>query len=257
MLKLLYNYILWKIRFFSLVINKKEKSALKVLKKQGIVVIENFYSEKNCNELRENLSQKINNKDKHFHVWKSQDGSDSRLFGVDRIDYSFEAFYQNKFILNVISSYEKSNKFDGFTLGSSLEYAENNLGSGGGWHRDRLDSHQTKAMLYLSDVGEKEGPFQYLYGSHKPRNKIWDHLFFKINIDETRYSDTQVNRLIHKRYKTKIYAAKKGTLIIFDSSGLHRGTPIKSKNKRYSLTNYFWFNQKIPDHIRSLLQKRA
>ena len=257
MLILIRNFILWKIRVFSLKVNKEERFALKVLKKRGIVVLKNFYSAKRCDDLRQNLSQKIKNTDNRFHIWESQDGSDRRLFGVDRIDGYFEDFYKDRFILNVISSYERSNEFDGFTLGSTLKHTENNLGSGGGWHRDRSDSHQTKAMLYLSDVGEEEGPFQYLYGSHKLLNKIYDSLFHGFHFNKTRFNETQVSKLINKRYQTKVFAEKKGTLIIFDSSGLHRGKPIQSKIERSSLTNYFWFNQKIPDHIKSLLQKKA
>lgn len=257
MLKLIYNYILWKIRAFSLKVNKDEQFALKALKKQGIVLLEGFYSEEKCDDLKEKLTQKIKNVDNVYHIWKSQDGSDTRLFGIETIDVCFEDFYTDKFILNVVSSYERSNEFAGFTLGSILEHKANNLGSGEGWHRDRSDAHQTKAMLYLSDVGDEEGPFQYLFGSHKPWNKIYDSLFYRFKINETRFNDNQVNELIDKRYETKIFSAKKGTLIIFDSSGLHRGMPIKSQIKRYSITNYFWFRQKIPDHIKSLLQEKA
>ena len=50
----------------------------------------------------------------------------------------------------------------------------------------------------------------------------------------------------NKKNKITEITAKAGTLILVDTSYLHRGKPLEN-NSRYALTNYF-FSNKFKDH---------
>ena len=52
---------------------------------------------------------------------------------------------------------------------------------------------------------------------------------------------------------SKIFNTKKGTCIIFDSSGIHRVIPIKN-GFRYAITKYM-YDSKIPLHMSKLIMK--
>ena len=131
-----------------------------------------------------------------------------------------------------------------FSLGAKLVAKRNNEGSGGGWHRDNLNSSYPKAILYLSDVQYNNGPFQYIKGSHKFLNILKFLINSKIGYDKKEFSPKVINKYLKKNsQQLKTFCYKKGSIIIFDSLGLHRGKPI-SNGIRYSLTNYYY-----PDNI--------
>ena len=59
------------------------------------------------------------------------------------------------------------------TKANKVKYNKNNLGSGGGWHRDDFN-FQFKAILYLNDVSMDNGPFQLIENSNGLINIIKD-----------------------------------------------------------------------------------
>jgi hypothetical protein len=67
-------------------------------------------------------------------------------------------------------------------------------------------------------------------------------MFFKINkrFPDTRFENEEVMKLINfDQKKIMRITGKAGTLILVDTSLLHRGSPIKN-GIRYALTNYFY-----------------
>jgi ectoine hydroxylase-related dioxygenase (phytanoyl-CoA dioxygenase family) len=101
--------------------------------------------------------------------------------------------------------------------------------------------HRIKVMIYLHDVDEDNGPFSYLLGSH--RFSKWrglEEFKFYRYFDRSQvtgggiasqvgaYSDQEVDLLKHRYgYEELKVLAPEGTIIIFDSKGLHRGYPLK------------------------------
>jgi hypothetical protein len=88
------------------------------------------------------------------------------------------------------------------------------------WHFDFDDKHLLKAFLYLSDVGEGAGPFEYVAGSqpggqyHQVRP--WKPMAYG------RVPEEDVSRQVPAT-AVKTFAAPRGTLILCNTSGLHRG----------------------------------
>jgi ectoine hydroxylase-related dioxygenase (phytanoyl-CoA dioxygenase family) len=121
------------------------------------------------------------------------------------------------------------------TLFNRTRFQPGNLGSGGGWHRDHRYGHDIKQLLYLSDVNESNGPFQYI-----PRSFHWSyHLRYATKVDQNQYSDDEIARLIHQsKSEIRTITGKKGDLVIFNTNGIHRGRPIE-KGVRCAITNYF------------------
>ena len=53
-------------------------------------------------------------------------------------------------------------------------------------------------------------------------------------------------------FKGDLLTGKKGTLILFDSSGLHRGVPL-TLGERWAITRYY-FNNTIPENVKVLIK---
>ena len=125
------------------------------------------------------------------------------------------------------------------TLAGHLTAVPGNIGSGGGWHRDSF-TNQFKAMIYLSDVGPENGPFQYIRGSHHLRSMICDQRLAELRVGQVRVRDEQIAKLVDENPQRLItLTGLAGTLILANTTGLHRGMPIIS-GERYALTNYYF-----------------
>ena len=123
-------------------------------------------------------------------------------------------------------------------MANKINYAHDNLGSGGGWHRDTIHK-EFKAILYLNDVNKRTGNLQIIQKTNNYNSIVHTHQLLKKNLLDTRFTNLEILKIIEK-YKFKILdlTGKAGTLIIFNVSNLHRGAPIKS-GTRYAVTNYY------------------
>lgn len=88
------------------------------------------------------------------------------------------------------------------------------------WHRDFDDSHLLKVFLYLSDVDEKSGPFEYVSGSHPEGRLAGVHPWAPMAVG--RISDKELAKFVEVG-DVRTFTAPKGTLIFCNTSGLHRG----------------------------------
>ncbi|MDH4102785.1 MAG: phytanoyl-CoA dioxygenase family protein [Thermoleophilia bacterium] len=88
------------------------------------------------------------------------------------------------------------------------------------WHRDFNDRRLVKAFLYLADVDESMGPFEYVPGSagKGPYASVWP---WKPLGDNYPSQEEFAERVPEASIKT--FTAPKGTLIFCDTAGFHRG----------------------------------
>ena len=89
--------------------------------------------------------------------------------------------------------------------------------------------------LYLDNVLEENGPFQYLKYSHKPRN-IMRYEKYGFKPKQSRFDNDVIDTIDEK---PMTMTGNKGDLILVDTRGIHRGMPIQS-GTRYALTNYYF-----------------
>ena len=87
------------------------------------------------------------------------------------------------------------------------------------WHRDFNDRHLLKAFLYLVDVDEDGGPFEYVPRT-APGNEL-DHLWPWRPLGDNYPPDDEFAATVADRAVS--FTAPKGTLIFCNTCGFHRG----------------------------------
>ena len=240
------KYFLGEIKYFInfLFSNDTKLLYIKELRRNGITVIPNFLTEEECKFHADKINSCVKTKKTS---WNDLDKSDVRIFGYEKlVKEASNLFIKIDFIYK---SYISKIKRNSFLMANRVCFKKSNKGSGGGWHRDSLNRRQLKFMIYLNDVNDKNGAFEYVPKTHTAKNKfITNHFLTK----KTRYTDSEMENY-KKTFPSKLYTAKKGTCIIFDSSGLHRGTPLRDEGGvRYAITKYM-FDSNIPKHIQKLI----
>ena len=107
------------------------------------------------------------------------------------------------------------------------------------WHLDREDRKMIKVIIYLRDVGDKNGPFQYI-----PKS-IMSLIPDKKKLSYGRISDQKMESIIPSS-QWKSCLGKSGTVILVDTAQVvHRGKiPIASD--RFSI--FFDYTSRQPKH---------
>jgi hypothetical protein len=249
-MKYLLSELIYKLKEQSTQIDKKHQSDYNDLKNYGFLVKENFLSKTLCEEL---VLKFDNLYDQNIYSWIDEEGSDVRLFGIEAIDEKFQVF-NHELLDNIYRKYIGKLE-NSFVMANRVKFQMNNVGSGGGWHRDSMNRRQLKFILYLTDVTDGGGCFQYIKSSHNISQKLQFNLLLKKNFGNPRYSDEEIQFLVKKeKLEISSLEGRKGTLIIADTGGIHRGKPIEN-GCRYALTNYM-FDSVIPKEIEELLLRR-
>jgi hypothetical protein len=126
---------------------------------------------------------------------------------------------------------------------SKLEYVDvwYTPAAGGGdrrssqrWHRDFNDRHLLKAFLYLVDVDDETGPFEYVPRT-APGGEL-QHLWPWRPLGDNYPPDEELLPQIADRAVT--FTAPKGTIIFCNTSGFHRGGFATSKPRALATVTY-------------------
>ena len=152
-------------------------------------------------------------------------GSDHRLFYFERHIPDLLTIFNIENLLTDISDYLGASVKHWFLMANRVDYRPGNLGSGGGFHRDSVYSHQLKVIWYLNDVGVENGPFAFVRGSHK-------RLF----------SNASPLRPPHSRCeeapeRLEVVTGEAGLRLVCDTRCVHGGMPVL-KGIRYAVTLY-------------------
>ena len=221
-------------------INSDIEDTVAQIKKQGFALVPDLYNHQECCDLRHEVDRIIEARAEHKTLWIDPHGADKRCFAAEDDSELIKSFYSNKYLESVADNVFKAKMSCSNTLAARIEYKEGNVGSGLGWHRDG-NHFQFKALVYLSDVEAKDGPFQLLVGSHKAKS-ILDNI--NINTHDgvsCRFEGQEVKKLIStKTNAIKTFTAKAGTVVFFDASCIHSGGVLTDGGLRYALTNYYY-----------------
>jgi hypothetical protein len=234
LLKVYFKSIFYKINDLLAFSIKFDSDLEKELRTNGYFVINDYLTSKECDE----YIQKIDKHVEEDYCWRDKYDSDIRMFGIENIESEFNNIFNKKSIDSIYKKYISRNSLYQTKMAAKMIYSEKNIGSGGGWHRDTVNIRQLKFILYLSDVSDKNGCFQFISKSHSIKNKFETAKCLNSKNLLQRYSTSDVDFLIDKlKLEVKNLVGKKGTLIVVDTSGLHRGKPMSS-GSRYAVTNY-------------------
>lgn len=202
------------------------------LNTKGYTVIHDYLSKKQCAKVTLDLKMAFENYSSFV-----RETEDKRIFGIEQILSTARLFSQDSELLELGELVNQETTYCAFTLGNWLESGKDGS-SGNGWHRDSFFS-QYKALLYLTDVTEINGPFEILPGSHHLKSVLKGIKKANLGFMQNRLSESEVG-LLEGILKTprKTLTGSAGTLVLFNSTSVHRGQPIKS-GERLALTNYY------------------
>ena len=213
-------------------------SIINILKASGICILVNYFDL----DILENITKDFhdifeNHKDKIDILDKEECCNDERIFHAEYYSDIIKEQFANNKLFNDVALHYSSDFGNKKTLINKLTYDNTKpTNSGGGWHRDNHDC-QFKTIMYLSDVNEENGNFQFLSNSSKkfigyPTPRTEDY--------NTRFHDFVINELISSG-KCELFniTGKKGTIILVDTTYIHHGKIIE-KDCRYAITQYFF-----------------
>lgn len=206
------------------------------LERNGICVVADYWTAQECAKARLEVDRIICNYPGHVHPSAK---SDFRVYGADRDSQVIKAFNRDKDLASLATAYNHEPSVAAFTLAARMPYSNGNTGSGEGWHRDAF-LRQFKAIIYLSDVGTQNGPFQMIRESHRTTQIMHDMKVASLGYMQNRLKEQQVAKLIDENPDRLLtFTGSAGTLILVDTSTIHRGMPIND-GIRYALTNYYY-----------------
>ena len=225
-------------------LDSKERDLLLEIQKNGYVILPDFYDKEFCNACIKDTDWLLENKKEFIHKT-----TDLRIFGAEELSENIMKFSTNELFYKLANTYNAKPTSCGFTLTNKVEATGAKYGSGGGgWHRDSY-FRQFKSLLYLNDVNEDNGPFQIIQNSHNRKQKSKDTKSANLGSLQVGFEEETVNRILKDEPdRLRTLTGKAGTVIMVDSSAVHRGQPVK-KGVRYALTNYFFEKTQLNSHL--------
>jgi ectoine hydroxylase-related dioxygenase (phytanoyl-CoA dioxygenase family) len=103
------------------------------------------------------------------------------------------------------------------------------------WHRDFDDRHLLKAFLYLVDVDENTGPFEFVAGSARGGTLAELYPWFPLS---PAYPKQQEFDRVVPAEAMRTFTAPKGTLVLCNTSGFHRGGFATAKPRILATATY-------------------
>jgi hypothetical protein len=208
------------------------------LGRSGICVVPGFLTPDRCVELQAEVDEAMR---RHAgSVTVDSAGADHRLFLGAAAANGLTDVFNHPALFAAARGVLGRHVTNVALLAIRIRATPSNRGSGQGWHRDSY-TNQFKSVIYLTDVAKVNGPLQYIEGSHR----IWAKAVDDARMEQAlgrrpRYTRAQVRRLLEddpSRLLTVVAPA--GSLLLVDTTGIHRGTPVR-RGERYALSNYFY-----------------
>lgn len=235
-IKLVGSEVLHKLNYASPTDTDQHSIILRDIQSKGYHVIERFISQSECEALIRKADEFIaNNEDK---LTIESNGYDKRVYAIDKYTKDFTIPAVDAISEKLFERFSFIRESSHFMLLNRITGGPDNLGSGSGWHRDSPFSHQFKTILYLNDVVDN-GPFQFIEGTHRYNSVSSVGKALKKPLNARRFTEVEINTLIEGGHlpKPTRFTAPAGSLIIADTRGLHRGSPLLD-GIRYALTRY-------------------
>lgn len=238
-------------------LNSDWQTILDQIRETGMAIVPDFWTSAQCKSAIIEFDAALSAPGSS--IWSDNTASDQRIFGFEKRSESGIAFLADEQIRAVKGWYYQADpdQLEEFVMMNKVICQPGNLGSGGGWHRDAVHEQQLKAIMYLTDVTEKTGAFQYLYNTHQKSSIYRTIQDNDIGYAQSRFTENEIADILNKHgedYPLETVTGKAGTLILADTSGIHRGSPIEEGN-RYAITQYLFRSpaiggKGIPEHIR-------
>lgn len=211
-----------------------------VMKFEGFSIVDGLYTNEQLDTM-ENEFHRLFDEHKDLIEILDKEGcsNDERIFNAQKHSPVLKSLItDNSLLNNHVKSYTGRDPTTDKLLINRLVYEEGKVkNSGAGWHRGN-HMCQFKTLVYLSDVSEKTGNFQFMtksstkhIGYPTPRTPSYN----------TRFEDKTVYDITKNNQGCQIInmCGKRGTVILVDTTYIHRGNIIK-EGKRFAATQYYF-----------------
>jgi hypothetical protein len=219
------------------------------LRQEGVVAYEGFWDGDRCDRVREEIEELLESDELEVTDNNSYEDlasaerplllnrsgtADDGMIDIFNIDYAVDDVRDYK-TDSAISDIINGATGKQYSVDNTNAYVNKSVTSTRDFHADTY-SGKFKSFVYLTDVpNESYGPFSYVKGSHD-KSKIQQTANSLINrATGNRSTDA---RNVDESEITK-FTAKKGTLIIGNQAGYHRGWPQDEGYSRMLLTNSY------------------
>ncbi|MEM7201145.1 MAG: phytanoyl-CoA dioxygenase family protein [Planctomycetota bacterium] len=230
------------------------QQALDALAHDGLAIVPSFLSRTTCAALRAEIDAVMSARPDL--VQRDSADADHRLFAFDRVSAAAARFAATPWLHELAARYFAAPAMHAFTMAGRLTHRPDNLGSGQGWHRDSF-ARQLKAIVYLTDVDDGDGPFQYVRRSARLPAVLRAMWTARLGYMQNRLSDAEVARIVGADPSAVFTAtAPAGTLLLADTTGIHRGMPSR-RGRRYALTNYVYAAADYTDRVAAHFAQRV
>lgn len=218
----------------------------KKIKKNGLGIKTNYFKEKYINKLKkESLYYLENTKKTSFPVYTSYCEGKTRITFTNNKDSPklFQKVMNNnklkKIIKNIVGSNVICTSMQVELIEKADFFCEYTY-----WHIDKL-TDQYKIMIPLENINEDCAPLAYIEKSHIIKNNPnfisnHYHMIYQVSSDYVLPSNLFSSESIrNSNLEIKKGNAKKGDLIVFDTSILHSAQQIENNNRRLNLVIIF------------------
>ena len=104
-------------RNYEVELSEDEEKVVRQIHSKGFAIFENFFTIDQCNLIRDRIDYWVNN---NPNIWIDSSKSDHRIFFLNLVESEVQSFFQDTTIIRILSSYEKTDNFQGFTLGNKV-----------------------------------------------------------------------------------------------------------------------------------------
>jgi hypothetical protein len=122
-----------------------------------------------------------------------------------------------------------------------------------GFHIDTFELSTFKVMLYLTDVTPKDGPTSYVLGTHRnaelryKKQHVWGPAVSPGDPSQrphpTNFTNEELGDLLQHHVTV---TAPRGTIVFFDTWGVHKGLSPAPEGDRHVLVNYYRKGANLP-----------
>lgn len=221
--------------------SNEDVSALRAaIRKQGFAVLETRVSELACSHFMAFIDQYENNKSEINYA-----GTEKRIWDSQLLDPAVKAFgAMSDQIMGIV--FNRTPKLKTVLSYSNFPIPHQEQLITGRWHLDSV-RNQYKLFCFLTKTEERTGPLELLPGSHLTAFKLWP-LFTGQYISLTdlgtgkrcyqQLDEHWVDAQCRKVGGSVPLLCEAGTLILVDTSAIHRARPCL-EGKRYALCTYY------------------
>lgn len=217
---------------------------LDILKKQGILIKEDFISKEEClkilndydADLKSLVRGDLKKVGKH---WRFEKYGVYRLLDIQEKYNSTDIFFKSSYIDSIAKSYHSKNT----VKYQNMIEIRPDLNKKSIADRAHFDDWRIrlKAFLYLTDVSDKNAPLKFVKRSNEPwyRRLIKEINYFVYRERGTSsyYSDEEIQKY---KIELKNICSSAGTLILLDTKYIHSGSPLLDiNNPRVHLASYY------------------